>query len=281
MAWNLTNDVVEYLARVETFLHRDPAGNTLLLSVVENLRAHGTGIYGDVPALFGWWRSGDDVGAAFLVTSPQPVLLGDMPAHLAAELAGVLADRNVSLSGVNGGSTAAAAFATEWGRRTGVGGEVAMSQRLYRLDGLEEPVPLDGAARIAGGRDHDLVLAWFEAFAAELDGVAVTVNSPLVEDRIGFGGVALWEVDGVPVSMAARTRVLAGTARVAPVYTPVEHRRHGYGAAATATITRSALEAGAREVVLFTDLANPTSNSIYQRLGYRPVHDRLVIAFTI
>jgi predicted GNAT family acetyltransferase len=68
-------------------------------------------------------------------------------------------------------------------------------------------------------------------------------------------------------------------ARIGPVYTPPEHRRRGFGAMATAAVTEAALEAGARDVVLFTDLANPTSNGIYQELGYRPVTDRLVLAF--
>jgi hypothetical protein len=44
--------------------------------------------------------------------------------------------------------------------------------------------------------------------------------------------------------------------------------------------SQAARAAGAREVVLFTDLANPTSNALYQRLGYRPVSDRLVLSFT-
>jgi predicted GNAT family acetyltransferase len=68
--------------------------------------------------------------------------------------------------------------------------------------------------------------------------------------------------------------------RVAPVYTPPEHRRRSYGGAVTAAVSRAALDGGATDVVLYTDLANPTSNSVYQRLGYRPVHDRMVLAFT-
>jgi predicted GNAT family acetyltransferase len=68
--------------------------------------------------------------------------------------------------------------------------------------------------------------------------------------------------------------------RVAPVYTPPEHRGRGYAAAATAVVSRAALDAGAREVLLYTDLANPTSNRLYARLGYRPVEDRVVLTFS-
>jgi predicted GNAT family acetyltransferase len=98
----------------------------------------------------------------------------------------------------------------------------------------------------------------------------------MVDDRIGYGGLTVWEVDGVPVSMAGRTRPAAGMLRVGPVYTPVELRRRGYAAAVTAAVSRAAQDI-ADEVLLFTDMANPTSNSIYQRLGYRPIADRLLL----
>ncbi|MGH6654995.1 MAG: GNAT family N-acetyltransferase, partial [Actinocrinis sp.] len=63
-------------------------------------------------------------------------------------------------------------------------------------------------------------------------------------------------------------------------YTPKELRGRGYAAAATASVTRTAIERGARVVSLFTDLDNTTSNALYQRLGYRAIEDRTVIHFT-
>jgi predicted GNAT family acetyltransferase len=101
----------------------------------------------------------------------------------------------------------------------------------------------------------------------------------VVDDRIGYGGLTLWRVDGEPVSMAGATRPIDGTVRVAPVYTPAHLRGRGYAGAATAAVSRQALDAGASEVLLFTDLANPTSNALYQRIGFRGVEDRLVVHF--
>ena len=97
------------------------------------------------------------------------------------------------------------------------------------------------------------------------------------DDRLSYGGLTLWEVAGEPVAMAGRTRDVAGVGRVAPVYTPPAQRQRGYGAAVTTAVTQSALDAGAAAVVLFTDQANPTSNALYQRLGYRPVEDRVLL----
>ncbi len=79
--------------------------------------------------------------------------------------------------------------------------------------------------------------------------------------------------------MAGRNKTAAGVARVGPVYTPIGHRRRGYGAAVTEACTRVALERDTQDVVLFADLSNPTSNAIYQQIGYRPLRDHLVIDF--
>ena len=87
------------------------------------------------------------------------------------------------------------------------------------------------------------------------------------------GGELLWEVDDEPVAQASARAVVAGMSRIGPVYTPPEHRNHGYAAAVTAAAARWALDQGARHVLLYTDLANPTTNRLYPRLGFRPRYD--------
>ncbi|HEY7597774.1 MAG TPA: GNAT family N-acetyltransferase, partial [Actinophytocola sp.] len=90
----------------------------------------------------------------------------------------------------------------------------------------------------------------------------------------------LWEFGGEVVSWAHVGVPKQGMCRIAPVYTPPEFRGRGFGSAATAAVSRWAREAGAEHVLLFTDLANPTANSIYQKIGYRPVLDACEIEFT-
>jgi predicted GNAT family acetyltransferase len=67
--------------------------------------------------------------------------------------------------------------------------------------------------------------------------------------------------------------MVAGQVRVDPVYTPAPLRGRGYAGAVTVEASRAALTAGATDVVLFTNVANPTSNALYQKIGYRPVTD--------
>jgi predicted GNAT family acetyltransferase len=97
--------------------------------------------------------------------------------------------------------------------------------------------------------------------------------------RIADGLVSLWEHEE-PRAMAAFTLPVAGVSRIGLVYTPPPHRRHGFAAASTASATEAALGAGAEACVLFTQLANPQSNAIYRRIGYRAVAEQLRYAFS-
>ncbi|MGI5202656.1 GNAT family N-acetyltransferase [Spirillospora sp. CA-108201] len=276
MAWKLTDDVEEFLARAEAFLRADPVANTVPLTVTRAIRTQGPGPY--PRALFGWWTADGGVAGTCVWTGAYPVLLSAMPGPAAPELAGALAEREASVPGVNGTPEVAEGFAEAWTRRTGMAAHVARRERLHRLAGLDMPdPPPDGAARIADAGDRELVHDWYAAFHRDASGG--DPNPAVVDGRLAERGIMLWEAGGRPVAMAGRTPAVAGTVRVAPVYTPAEHRRRGYGAGVTAAVTRAAQDAGAEEVVLFTDLANPTSNSLYHRLGYRPVEDRTILAF--
>ena len=148
------------------------------------------------------------------------------------------------------------------------------AMRLYRLDAVVPPQTVQGQARRATIADKASLMQWLTQFHDEAvpDNPAEDV-SVVVETRLAHGETWLWCVDGSPVSMASCTRPTVGVARVGPVYTPLEHRRCGYGAAVTAHATQAALDAGAAQVALYADLANPTSNAIYQRIGYLPDHD--------
>lgn len=212
-------------------------------------------------------------------TPPWPVLLSAVSDEAAAELAAQLATTGRELSGVNAEERAAERFAAMWRERTGVEAHVHRKMRLFRLDELVWPEPKPGGEpRIAGDKDRDLLIDWFDAFTSEVNDPR-SDNAAGVSDRLSYGGLTLWQVDGVPTSLAGVTRTVAGMVRVGPVYTPPELRGRGYAGAATATVSQAALDAGTAEVLLFTDLANPTSNSLYQRIGYRPVEDRVMLSF--
>ncbi|WP_405596862.1 GNAT family N-acetyltransferase [Streptomyces sp. NBC_01410] len=281
MTWHLTEDVEEFHRAAGDYLARDPARRTALLTVSETVRRHGPHAFGEAePARFGWWQEGGKaVGAAFLQTPPRPPLLAPMAEPLAGELAQALRGAGVPVRGVKGGEGSAQAFAEAW---TGGGGwTVAQRLRLFRLGELtpRHPAP-PGAARQATADDVPLAAAWMKGFAADIGERSDADYTQNVARRVADGCLYLWETGGQPVSMAARSPLLAGQSRVSPVYTPPGLRGRGYAGAVTAAVSRSALDAGAEQVLLFTDLANPTSNALYQRLGYRPLADYVDLAFS-
>ena len=280
MAWTLTDDLGDYLAAAAGFLRSRPVQHTIQLSAVETLRARGASAFGETAPLFGWWRSvTGEVTAALQHTPPYPVLLTRLPEHSAQPLAEALAGRRRPLPGVNAQEDDGAQFAAAWSRLTGASAQESRRSRLFRLQQLAPPAPGPrGTARVASAADRVLLESWLAAFAAEI-GESTGRPADTVDERLSYGGLTLWEADGAAVSLAGLHRPAAGTVRVTPVYTPASRRRQGYGGAVTAAVSQAALDAGAEHVVLFTDLANPTSNALYQRLGYRPVEDRVVFRF--
>jgi ribosomal protein S18 acetylase RimI-like enzyme len=296
--WYLTGDLDDFLARAGEFLHSRPAVHTVPLTVTENLRSRGGHIYGDDAPEFGVLEVKDPgsgehaVRAAFFRTPPHPIVLTALTEKqadaLAERLAGTEAGRDGGrgLSGVNAEQDTAAAFAAAWRRRTGAEATGHQRLRLYRLGELTVPRPVPpGRARVAGpqGReaeDRKLLVQWYEEFCAAVGETAARDAQDWADERVERGDVMFWETpDETPVAMAGRTRKVAGQIRVAGVYTPAHQRGQGYAGAVTAEISRTALESGAQEVLLFTDLANPTSNGLYQRIGYRAVSDFAVYAF--
>lgn len=262
-------------------LGREPERQTIALTAVESARS---GVrWGSDPTIFLWWEpaDGDEFGA--VVATPRfPLLLAAVPPSTMQPLVDELVGRGLDLIGVNAEPAGAEDFTSRWTRATGTSAEMFMRQRLYRLvdhDALTPPVP--GQARRAGASDADLVVRWYTAFNDEAAPGQPHVDlASVVRHRIDAGLVWLWEHDGTAVALASRSQTAAGVARVGPVYTPADQRRRGYAAAVTAACTRAALEQGADGVVLFTDLANRTTNAIYQQIGYRPVEDRVIVRFS-
>ena len=264
----------ELLAAAAPFFGADPFSPNVIAVVAARVAADEE--IGGCDQL--WAAVEDDDGRVVGVamhTPPYALFLSRMPDRAAAGLADALADVRRSLPGVNGAGGAASAFAQQWAARTGQPSTVITRMRMYRLRQLHSPRHVAGRARLALAPDDvDTVVDWLAAFHHE-----ATPHAPadawrsLARRRIADGQLHLWHDGGVPVSLAGVSAPAAGVARVGPVYTPVSSRRQGYGGAVTAEATAAAMAAGARHVVLYTDLANPTSNSLYQAIGYVPDHD--------
>ena len=270
-----------FLDRAEPFLKSDPFSTNVIAVVATRIASGRSPIGGDY-----LWMSieGDNaqvIGVA-MHTPPNNMFLSRMPEDAVQVLAEEMAQRGRDLPGVNGAVESTRAFAGAWKRMTGRSSTLLTKMRMYRLDELIWPDAARGeAGRAETSHDLSVVTEWFAAFHDEAQPEAPVDDwSAVARRRIDAGEVHLWQVKEVPVALAGVSGIAQDVARVGPVYTPHRWRRNGYGSAVTAAATSAALRAGAQHVVLYTDLANPTSNSIYQALGYRHDHDAEERAFS-
>jgi RimJ/RimL family protein N-acetyltransferase len=275
--WHLTEDVDGFLARTGGFLRSRPALHTVTLTATEALRTRGPGAEGVEAPMFGWLEQAGEVRAVFHHIPPRRLILTPFSREDAFPLAARLAHLGRPLSGVSADCDTAAAFTEAWLRHVGAISMLRNRIRLYRLDTLTPPQPFpEGRGRVAGEQDRERVELWYRDFAA-----AVGDAPSRADTRRAGRSVTFWETpDGTPVSMAAVTSKVAGQVRVDPVYTPAHLRGRGYAGAVTAEVSRAALAAGATEVVLFADLANPASSRLYRRVGYVPVTDFAAYEFS-
>jgi RimJ/RimL family protein N-acetyltransferase len=273
--WHLTEDIDDFLARAGDFLRSRPALHTMPLTVTEGLRTRRADGAGAEATVLGRLERGEEVRAAFYRRPSRVLSLTPISPEEADTLAAHLAGLGVSLSGVSAEHETATAFAEAWRRRTGAAPLPRKRLHLYRLGTLTPPEPLPaGRGRVVDAQDHEQLIRWCGEFVAAV-GEAPSIDADSWADsRFAGKHFTFWRTpDGTPVSMAGSTSMVGGMIRVDPVYTPAHLRGRGYAGAVTVEVSRAALTAGATDVVLFTDPANPTSNALYRRIGYVPVTD--------
>jgi hypothetical protein len=274
-------DAATFLEEAEPLLLADEGRHNLILGVAGNIR---DGAFED----FRLWvvRDGSEVVGAALQTPPYNLVLArpTLPAALSA-----LAETTDGLPGIVGAVPEAEQFAELWSRRAGVPARTTMRQGVYALEQVTAQPDVPGSARAATADDQELALRWMLAFADEAlheGGPGRDRAEAILDHRLSspYAGILLWELGGEAVSLAGWGGRTPNGIRVGPVYTPPELRGHGYATALTADLSQRLLdgdlfEGGRRFCFLYTDLANPTSNAIYERIGYRRVAESAEIVF--
>ena len=277
-------DAATFLAEAEPLLLSHQARHNLILGLAGTIRDSPD----HYPARSLWLvRDEGEVGAAALRTSPYNLILAEPRSEEAlAALAGGIAE---DLPGVVGAEPEAAGFADLWSRQTGVRARTNMRQGIYALEQVEPPSGVPGSARVATVDDRELALRWWIAFGDEVlhgDGPGRDRAEATLDHRLASPteGILLWEEAGRPLSIAGWGGPTPNGIRIGPVYTPPELHGHGYATALTAELSRRLLDGrlfagGRRFCFLYTDLANPSSNAIYERIGYRRVAESAEIVF--
>jgi predicted GNAT family acetyltransferase len=280
------DDAASFLAQAETLLLADEPRHNLALGIAGTVR--------DSPELYplrSFWlvRDGGEVVAAALRTPPYNLILA-RPQSQQALAALAEATAGEELPGAVGAVPEAEEFAELWARHTGAHARVHMRQGVYALEQVEPLAAAPGAARVATTDDRELALRWWISFGDEVlheGGPGRERADVILDHRLSStpsSGIMLWEDEGDAVSLAGWGGPTPNGIRVGPVYTPPELRGRGYATALTAELSQRLLdgrlfEGGRRFCFLYTDLANPTSNAIYERIGYRRVAESTEIFF--
>lgn len=269
----------EFIQTAKPYLERDLFGNILSVRLINRIQK---GDYPDYNLFTIVDDSTKEICATALKTGPHNLILSMGDPECFAALVHWVSTENFSFPGINGPEGTTSTFAAAWNARHSnnkLRAELpeqkilksALRLQYYVLDHIETAGVAAGRARIANASDLPLLNQWREDFGIEA-GLSEAERKPApdrVAMRVENCEIMLWEDDqGHPVCMVWGTPITDGIMNIGPVYTPPNHRGHRYASACVTEMSRGILADGHR-AVLCADMSNPTSNAIYQRIGYR------------
>jgi predicted GNAT family acetyltransferase len=271
MRWELESDLGAFEARVRPLLEAHIENNVVATVLAGTVQGQ---FQLSPPVLAVGVEGGGAVVAAALRTAPWPMLCTPVDPDDGAALVELWLQHDPELSGINALLDTARSVAGAWARRTGGSEHCRTAMAMHSLTTVvDSPRPGPGQLVTATEADRDLALTWWDEFVAESHVIDAgpEARAATVDFRISQGHLFLWHDEGQPVSMVSTNPAVAGVVRIGPVYTPPGARRRGYASSAVAEVSRHALVIGAHTCMLYTDLANPTSNKIYADVGYRRI----------
>jgi uncharacterized protein len=273
------SDARQFHESVQLFLLKREAEHCLNLGLLDGLCAGER--WGTAAPLMAVAEERDEVTAVALMTPPHNLILSWTADDSTIDaIAHELHASGVAIPGVNSSAEVARKLAEKWSQLSGRSYRTQMAQRIYQLSRVIVQARAAGRLREPGQVDEPLMRKWCAAFSVEAEGMSpeeadMNAALPLPQSR----HLMLWEVDGVEVSMAGFTGRTPNGVRVAWVYTPPENRGKGFAGARVAALSQKLLDDGRKLCFLYTDLANPISNHVYQTIGYEPVTDTTVYSF--
>lgn len=275
------DDPIHYQSKVKDYLLEHEAENNLPLGILSSVIA---GEFVEAPPYMALVEDHGEPQLILMRTPPYPALFSFEPNFIDEEIVDLvigdlLNDSGDELTGMTGNKALVSRMTESWQLATGKQAVLKMAMRIYKLEQVNPISGVPGSMRSTNDKDESLLLEWYGNFHRDAlqeepdsDQVKKQVERYLNADPV-LRGMMIWEVGGKPVSMSGYTGPTPHGIRIGAVYTPPEIRRQGYASACVAELSQHLLNQGFRFCFLFTDLLNPTSNHIYQQVGYNPVND--------
>ena len=272
-------NVEEFYNVAYPFLLKHEAENNLPLAILISLKKSKNYYEEEKPLLFSLINN-KELELIALRTPPHDLLISytDNLEHINA-LVDELFKRKEKLPGVLSFKEAADTFANLWCEKNSLKCNLFRKERVFKLERVSKVYLGDRHFSVASKAHQTLVLKWVEKMMREalidvtdevIDQSKKTFAKEFEENRSSF--YLLFD-DSEPISMVRKAGKTPNGNFVNYVYTPLSLRRKGYATDCVAKLSKKLLEEGNKYCFLFTDLSNPTSNSIYQKIGYRPVID--------
>ncbi len=269
-----------FLAATRSMLEEREAENNLILGLATTLAGDRT-YYGEAPPLLVSVHAGEACIGAALRTPPRNIILYARPGAATTfvrQLCTYLVAEGIRIPGVIGPKETVARFSEAWARQAGAQPIVEVREMVYRLDTVTAVPVAPGRFRRAEDSDRELLREWMLQFHAEaVEPISAVEAAQLTDRKLLEGALYVWEREA-PVSLAGWVRPTRNGITIGPVYTPEAHRGKGYATSCVARLSDLLLEEYSF-CSLFTDLSNPVSNSIYQKIGFRPINPVLQTRF--
>ncbi|MDA1883288.1 GNAT family N-acetyltransferase [Bacillus cereus group sp. BY105LC] len=265
-------EIVNFKEEVTPFLEKNEQENNLILGVLQMVHQ---------PIFMGIAKQGEEIAVVFLQTEEKKQIIvatSEMVEEDIVELAKKLAEVYPDVPGLIGNKKIVQRLAEEIAVLENKKTTVAMEQGIYELKQVKKKWNGDEVFREVNSDELTLIEQWIYQFCEDVnlpttkEEAKQTAHTLITNHRL-FG----LEVDGKLVSVAAKTRPTKNNITVNFVYTPKEERKKGYASNCVAALSQRMLDEGYKTTTLYTDLANPTSNKIYQEIGYEQIAESVLI----
>lgn len=278
------SDPKQFLEFAEADLEKHETANGVILGIANRIAGDPSLIENE--PYFGVVKDDQTLVAAAMITPPHGVALSSeysQPTEALELIVNDLIEKGWLFEDVNGPKSVTEQFAKLWAQRVGVEHKLDMEQRLYELREVTAPQGVPGQMRTAVEEEIPLIVEWRQGFHRDAFGSELSDLDKIktqTQKQVAAGNWYLWE-DQELVSMAIKSRSTKNGVTVSAVYTPPEFRRQGYASALVAALSQKLLDDGYQFCVLFTDLANKTSNNVYMKIGYKALgdYDKYVFAY--
>jgi predicted GNAT family acetyltransferase len=277
MVTEFYDDVESFYDRVYSFLIEREAENNLIFSILNTIKLN-INTYGDQPPLLILVKRNEKLELVSIQTPPFDLILSYTDNLQSIEtMITSLIQKNIELPGVLGPKDSVLKFLNLWAAKKNVNSKLKTNERIYKLTEVSKDTL--GIRRVIRStkKYHSLIIRWAKDFIREAFPESFEVQIKNIEKRlepdIEQGKFFLLLENNRVVSMVRKAGKTPNGNLVNYVYTPPTLRKKGYATECVAYLSKHILGEGNQFCFLFTDLANPISNSIYQRIGYKPVID--------